>query len=156
EWEPLERLGSAFESTPHTIDVRQVEHGAGRYNIPQVGIFLWRLSGWRLHDSLAARVDDRRFLFNPLGANLQLFPPPQTEKSITDLAEPINVPAPISRRVLNASLGNYYGPDLSLAIAGVPIEQVAICNLSDASATTWTHVPPNAFIAIDPVLGRIA
>ena len=107
EWEPLERLGSAFETTPHTIDLRHVERGAGKYNIPQVGIFLWRLNAWRLHDSPAVRVDDSRFLFNPLGANLQLFTRPQTEKSITHLAEPINVPAPISRRVLQASLGNY-------------------------------------------------
>ncbi len=155
-WESLERLGSAFETTAHTIDVRQVERGAGRYNIPQVGIFLWRLGAWRLHDSPAVRIDDRRFLFNPSGANLQLFTRPQTEKSITHLAEPINVPAPISRRVLKASLGNYYGNDFSLAIDGVTIEQVAVCNLSDDSATTWAHVPPNAFVAIDPVLGRIA
>jgi hypothetical protein len=155
EWEPLERLGSAFETTPHTIDLRHVERGAGKYNIPQVGIFLWRLNAWRLHDSPAVRVDDSRFLFNPLGANLQLFTRPQTEKSITHLAEPINVPAPISRRVLQASLGNYYGADLSLAIEGVPIEQVAVCNLSDAGAT-WAHLPPNAFVAVDPVLGRIA
>lgn len=156
EWGPLERLGSAFETTPHTIDVRQVERGAGKFNIPQVGIFLWRLNAWRLHDSPALRVDDRRFLFNPLGANLPLFTRPQTEKSITHLAEPINVPASISRRVLNSSLGDYYGSDLSLAIDGVSIEQVAVCNLSDASATTWAHTPPNAFVAIDPVLGRIA
>ena len=155
EWEPLERLGSAFETTPHTIDLRHVERGAGKYNIPQVGIFLWRLNAWRLHDSPAVRVDDSRFLFNPLGANLQLFTRPQTEKSITHLAEPINVPAPISRRVLQASSGNYYGADLSLAIEGVPIEQVAVCNLSDAGAT-WAHLPPNAFVAVDPVLGRIA
>ena len=155
EWEPLERLGSAFETTPHTIDLRHVERGAGKYNIPQVGIFLWRLNAWRLHDSPAVRVDDSRFLFNPLGANLQLFTRPQTEKSITHLAEPINVPAPISRRVLQASLGNYYGADLSLAIEGVPIEQVAVCNLSDSGAT-WAHLPPNAFVAVDPVLGRIA
>ena len=155
EWEPLERLGSAFETTPHTIDLRHVERGAGKYNIPQVGIFLWRLNAWRLHDSPAVRVDDSRFLFNPLGANLQLFTRPQTEKSITHLAEPINAPAPISRRVLQASSGNYYGADLSLAIEGVPIEQVAVCNLSDAGAT-WAHLPPNAFVAVDPVLGRIA
>src|SRR5262245_61499399 len=156
EWEPLERLGTAFETTAHTVDVRHVERGEGKYNIPNIGIFLWRLNAFRLRSSPAVPVDTRRFLFSPLGANTPLFTRPQTEKSITHLAEPINVPEPISRRVLDAYLGNYYGPDLSLAIEGVPIEQVAICNLSDASATTWAHVPPNAFIAIDPVLGRIA
>ena len=156
EWEPLERLGSAFETTPHTIDVRHVEHGAGKYNIPEVGIFLWRLNAWRLRGSPAVRVDDQRFLFNPLGTNLQLFTRPQTEQSISHLAEPINVPAPISRRVLHDSLGDYCGPDLSLSIEGVASEEVAVCNLADASATSWAHTPPQAVVAIDPVLGRMA
>ena len=103
QWEPLERLGSAFETTAHTVDVRHVERGEGKYNIPNVGIFLWRLNAYRLRSSPAARVDDHRFLFHPLGVNTPLFNRPQTEKSITHLAEPLNVPEPISRRVLDAS-----------------------------------------------------
>src|SRR5262249_41601919 len=36
----LVRLGGAFESTAHTIDVRRPtsSHGRGRYNIPSVGV----------------------------------------------------------------------------------------------------------------------
>src|SRR5215468_9120609 len=60
QWEPLERLGTAFETTARTVDVRHVERGEGKYNIPNVGIFLWRLNAWRLHGSPAARVDDHR------------------------------------------------------------------------------------------------
>ena len=78
----------------------------GKYNIPNIGIFLWRLNACRLRGSPAARVDDQRFLFHPLGANMPLFTRPQTEKSITHLAEPINVPEPISRRVLDAALAD--------------------------------------------------
>ncbi len=158
EWEPLERLGSAFETIAHTVDVRHVQRGEGRYNIPNVGIFLWRLNAWRLHGSPAARVDDHRFLFHPLGVNTPLFNRPQTEKSITHLAEPINVPEPISRRVLDGSLGDYYGAELSMSIEGIDINDVRACNLSDADAsgTTWAHTPPNAAVAIDPVLGRIS
>jgi hypothetical protein len=158
QWEPLERLGTAFETSARTIDVRHVTPGEGKYNIPNIGIFLWRLNAFRLRSSPAVRVDDHRFLFNPLGANLPLFTRPQTEKSITHLADPINVPEPISRRVLDASLAAYYGPELSIFIEGAVIDDVSACNLSDADAagTTWAHTPPNAPVAIDPVLGRIS
>jgi hypothetical protein len=158
QWEPLERLGTAFETTAHTIDVRHVERGEGKYNIPNVGIFLWRLNAYRLRSSPATRVDDHRFLFHPLGVNTPLFNHSQTEKSITHLAEPLNVPEPITRRVLDASLVDYYGAELSILMEGVDINDVSACNLSDADAsgTTWAHTPPNAAVAIDPVLGRIS
>ena len=158
QWEPLERLGTAFETSAHTVDVREIPRGEGKYNIPNVGIFFWRLTAFPIHGSPAAGLDAHRWLFNPLGANMPLFTNPQTEKSITHLAEPINVPEPISRRVLDAALSSYYGPELSLFIDGVPIADVAVCNLSDtdASGTTWAHTPPKSPVAIDPVLGRIA
>ena len=157
EWEPLERLGTAFETTAHTVDVRHIERGEGKYNIPNIGIFLWRLDAFRLRSSPAVRVDDHRFLFSPLGANMLLFTRPQTEKSITHLAEPINVPEPISRRVLDAYLANYYGADLSIFIEGIAVGDVAACNLSDADPSgTWAHTPPNKPVAIDPILGRIS
>jgi hypothetical protein len=157
EWEPLERLGTAFETTARTVDVRHVERAEGKYNIPNIGIFLWRLTAFRLRASPAVGLDGHRFLFNPLGANLPLFTRPQPERSITHLAEPINVPEPISRRVLDASLPSYYGPDLSIFIEGVPIADVRVCNLSDTDATgnTWAHTPPSTPVAIDPVLGRL-
>jgi hypothetical protein len=43
-------------------------------------------------------------------------------------------------------------------IEGFGIGDVSACNLSDADAsgTTWAHTPPNAPVAIDPVLGRIS
>ncbi|MHC1767283.1 MAG: hypothetical protein AB9869_23890 [Verrucomicrobiia bacterium] len=157
-WEPLERLGTAFETTARTIDVRHVERSQGKFNIPNVGIFLWRLNAFRLRGSPAVKVDDHRFLFSPLGVNTPLWTRPQTERSITHLADPINVPQPISRRVLDASLASYYGPELSLFIEGVGVEDVCACNLADAdsSGNTWAHTPPVASVAIDPVLGRIA
>src|SRR5262245_59952910 len=130
QWEPLERLGTAFETTAHTVDVRHIERGEGKYNIPNIGIFLWRLDAFTLRSSPAVRVDARRFLFSPLGANMPLFTRPQTEESITHLAKPINVPEAISRRVLDAYLANYYGPDLSIFIEGNAVGDVAACNLS--------------------------
>ena len=167
QWEPLERVGTAFDSIMRSIDVRRVESGRGRYNIPNIGIFLWRLGPYPLSRSPAVAVDDRRWRFHPLGIDQQLYTLPQTETEITQLATPLNVPEPISRRVLNARLADYYtGADsiprslrlyagLAGALAPVPIGSVCVCNLSDAGAG-WNQLPPAGMYAVDPVLGRIA
>ena len=62
-WEPLERLGSAFETLSHTVDVRQIASQRGRFNISNVGIFLWRLEDFPLTNTLPFRVDAQRFFF---------------------------------------------------------------------------------------------
>jgi hypothetical protein len=174
----LERLGSPFEhldgskDLPHTVDVRRIASGRGRYNIPNVGIFLWRLGAYSLTRSPAvpaAPADRRRFLFNPLGNNTPLFNLPLTEDEFTHLAEPVNVPARISRRVLNNDLTSYYAPGRSLLLARpggtagdepvpIPAGQIRVCDLSDLKdATGWAHLPREKdTVAVDPVLGRIA
>ena len=63
--------------------MRRAETGSGHYNIPNVGIFLWRLQPFRL-SSLPLSADPadtsgRRFRVNPLGADMPLFRSPITE-----------------------------------------------------------------------------
>ncbi len=157
DWEMLDKIDSPFDKASHFIDVGRISVGEGKYNIPNIGIFLWRLDAYSLTNSPAFAVDDRRFMFSPLGHNMPLFTKPETEEEITHLAEPINVPDPIKRRVLDKYFDQYYGSDKSifLSFATVPPEtKVCSCDLSD-TATGWAHEPDN-FIAIDPVLGRIA
>ena len=158
DWEKLERLNKPFDSTCHTIDVRRISQRAGRYNIPNIGIHLWRLGAYRLRSSPAMPVtpgDNQRFLFDPLARDTQLFTRPEREDEITHLAEPINVPDPISRRVLSQYLPQYYGDEKSIAIDGVDVAAINVCNLSDAGGGAWAHTAPAGRIAIDPVLGRI-
>src|SRR5436190_7410253 len=150
-WETLENINGPFDTVAHTVDVRHVAAGEGKYNIQNIGIFLWRLGAYPLTKSPAFQLDAHRFLFHPLGFGTQLFTNPVTEDEVTHLAEPINVPAPISRRVLDAYLAQYYGDGASVSIDGVPIEKVVACDLSG-----WIHTPPDGKVAIDPVLGRIA
>lgn len=158
QWEPLERLNTAFDSVAHTVDVRRIATGEGRYNIPNIGVFLWRLGAYSLTDSPAFKLDDRRYLFSPLGNSTPLFTRPETEDEITHLAEPINVPAPISRRVLDRYKDLYYGNEKSIFLrkdgADVPSAEIEVCDLSDFGGN-WAHVPQDK-IAIDPILGRIA
>jgi hypothetical protein len=161
QWEPLERLDTPFESVAHTVDVRRIANGRGRYNIPNLGIFLWRLTAYSLTNSPAAKLDDRRYLFSPLGNNTPLFTRPQSEDDVTHLAEPLNVPQPISRRVLDAYLDLYYGKEKSLLLchadgSEIPITEVEVCDLSDIGGGNWAHQPPAGKVAIDPVLGRLA
>jgi hypothetical protein len=159
QWEPLERVDSPFDGLAHTGDVRQIETGDGRYNIPNIGIFLWRLNAYSLTRSPAFRVDARRYLFSPLGNNAPLFTNPVPEDQIEHLATPLNVPARISRRVLDAHLIDYYGSQESLLVhrdgVDVASTDVVSADLSDAGGGLWAHRPKDK-IAIDPMLGRIA
>lgn len=150
-WQPLVRLNTPFDSVAHTVDVRRIASGRGRYNIPNVGIFVWRLAAYRLLDSPAARrfaTDERRFLFSPLGNDAPLFTRPEAEDEIAHLAEPINVPAPIGRRVLRESLKLYYGRERSifLRVNGVNVHasEIDVCNLEDAQGDAWRTSRPTA------------
>jgi hypothetical protein len=170
--ERLEYLGSAFErggpagitDLTHTVDVRRIAKGHGKYNIPNVGVFLWRLRAMSITRSqavAAAGGDLRRFYFNPLGMDQPLFNLPETETEVTHLADPIHVPDRIRRRVLARNFESYYGRSRSLLLelAGAHIDiapeaiaddEITVCDLSG-----WTNLPQQK-IAIDPVLGRIA
>jgi hypothetical protein len=109
-WESFERLDTAFDSLAHTADVRSIAKGRGRYNLPNVGIFLWRLNSYRLTevDAVPLKPGERqRFFFSPLGKNMPLFTRPEPLEEFTSLATPMNVPEPISRRTLDQDLEQF-------------------------------------------------
>jgi Phage tail protein (Tail_P2_I) len=154
--------GTPFEQAAHLAEVRHIDNGRGRYNVPNVGLFLWRLQSYFLQDVSARRVDAKRYLFDPLGRDVALFNMPQTEATVTHATQPANVPMPLSRLMLRDGLRERYGDartrrSLLISVAGVvqPVSAIAICNLSDAG-TGWTHAAPAGKIAIDPELGRVA
>jgi hypothetical protein len=159
-WEPLERLNTPFESIAHTADVRRIAAQRGKYNIPNIGIFLWRLRSYAHTEATAFEVDERRFVFSSLGNNTHLFTSPQNETEITHLADPINAPLPISRRVLDQYPEAYYGKDKSLSVQvndqEIAVDDIVVCDLSDTGPQAWAHMPPDDKYAIDPVLGRVA
>jgi hypothetical protein len=152
--EACDAVGSAFDAIPRTLDVRRIASGRGRYNIPNVGIFLWRIGAHRLARSPAVGAGRRR-RFSPLGNDSALYTLPEVEDEITHLAESINVPAPIGRRTLARHLDSYYGDGRSLTVwfdgDPLPLSQIAVCDLSE-----WAHGPPAGTVAIDPELGRLS
>jgi hypothetical protein len=165
-WNALEHVGDAFDGIPRSIDVRRIASSRGRHNVPNVGVFLWPLDAHAQTRAPAAQVDARRWRFSPLNHDRPLVTQPQTEDDIRQLAGPLNVPTPISRRVLHERLADYYGGgtwrrSLRLYVGTadplpeVPESAVCACHLGDQGGT-WAHLPPAGKFAIDPVLGRIA
>jgi hypothetical protein len=180
--------GGAFGKFAHTPEMRRPESGAGRYNIPNIGIFLWRLLSLPLTAlPLVADPGDasgRKFRVNPLGADLRLFRRPRTEDDISHLAEPINVPEPLSVRLMalavkaaqastvpapNAVIDDDYGPGESIVLlrpgnppVPVPVGQIRICDLRDildagGNVIAWNHqaAVPAGTIGVDPERGRV-
>lgn len=99
----LELLDTAFDKIAHTVDVRHIANARGRHNIPNVGLFLWRLQSYFLPRSQARAAigsADGRFLSHVLGLDAPLFNRPETETEITHLAEETNVPGRLRRRPL--------------------------------------------------------
>jgi hypothetical protein len=192
-----ELTGSAFDRFGHTLEVRRLASGRGRYNIPNVGLFLWRLQAYPAGrpdeqglptDFVTARevADDAApgrvfYTVHPAGVDSPLFNEPQTEDTITHLAEEENVPDPLRRLVLEAELDAIRRaaatsppstPDglrfmtastpafrvfVERAPGGprveVPREQIYLCDIPDDIANLS---PPIDAIAIDPERGRLA
>jgi len=156
----LQNINSAFDTLPHTAEIRS----GGKYNLPNLGIFLWRVQPFSLTTVSPFSVDAQRYLFNPLGINTKLYNLPETEETITHLAERNNVPAPIALRHTTVAL--YYGEGKSIAIYVesdngqdtirelIPIDEIRFCNLADHNGT-WANLPDEHY-AIDPILGRLA
>jgi hypothetical protein len=169
EWVGRNQDG-AFDDLAHTAEMRRIVSRSGRYNIPNVGVFLWRVDAHRLARSPLVEADasGRRWRFDPLGTDRRLFGAPRTEPEITHLAEPFDVPLSLSLRWLGAHLAAYYGSgrslllerETALGLDAVPAADVRICDLSDdpAAPGSWAHEPqpPATHVALDPVLGRVA
>jgi hypothetical protein len=105
----LDVLGSAFDSLAHTVDVRRIasNHSHGRYNIPGIGVFVWRLKSYSVTHTSAHGLDElgpHVYTFSPIGHNTQLYNRPQSESEPTHIAEELNLPVPIRRRAFEERL----------------------------------------------------
>jgi hypothetical protein len=102
-----------FDAFAHTLDVRNAATRGGRFNIPHVGIYLWRLRSYAIGagdpgdaspDFASARRQGDWWSIHPVGCDSPLFNVPRTETTITHPAEEANVPGPLRRLALNAEL----------------------------------------------------
>jgi hypothetical protein len=156
----LDRMRTPFNPAAHTFEARRIATGRGKYNIPNIGVFLYRIQSFALRGVEAAKVDNFRFVFNPLGIDTPLYNDPDTETQVTQFAGPANVPMPITRVALKRAFTDTYGSGAAifLSVDGTDItSNVVVCNLEDLpdGSGNWAH-SHTARCAIDPLLGRIA
>lgn len=151
-----ESLGTAFDTASYSVDTGRISAGEGLHNIRNIGLYLWRLTAYPQPRSPAFRHAARRYFFNALGFDTPLFNLPLSEATVTHLAEPVNLPHPLRRRLLDLDLADYYGRAFELFIDGIPVPagDVHVCDLRDDGAG-WAHTP-SELLAVDPLLGRIA
>jgi hypothetical protein len=158
--EALERLDGPFDEAAHTVAVGRINsaHTRSWPNIPNVGLFVWRLKPYSITRAPAYCVDrtSNRYTFSILGNDTPLMTNPIVEPNPTHIADDINVPGWIRRRALEERPRDYYGPGKSFAIwrdgldTPIPMENIVAADL-----TNWTGRPQREQVAVDPVLGRI-
>jgi hypothetical protein len=143
-----------FENSPHTIDIRSIKSETGFHNIPNIGVFLWRIQAYPVTNSPAFDHGDGKYSFNQLGIDAPLFNHPITEGDISHLAEEFNLPIILTRSILRENFDMYYGIGKSISVemdgSPMPASDFAVENLAD-----WTRPPPDKAALIDPILGRI-
>jgi hypothetical protein len=161
----LERLGGPFEELAHTADVRRIvsQHRIERFNIPSVGVYVWRLKSYSITEAPANCYEEAGpncFHFSVLGNDTPLYTPPAQAEPPHPPQE-LDVPQAIRRRPFEQSLlkktFDYVGAGRSFQIwvgtprQAIPPEQLVAADLSD-----WTYRPLPGQVAVDPLLGRIA
>ena len=115
----LDDVGGPFDRLAHVAEIARASSArrAGRYDIPDLGLFVWRLGCYSITRAPAFCWDQSRnqYSFNILGIDAPLLTSPPELGRLTEPDE-IDVPAWIRRRWFEANLDDYYGPQASLCI----------------------------------------
>src|ERR1700674_3051841 len=167
----LDNIGNTFDEFAHSVDVRRVNshHFPGSRNIPEVGVFLWRLKSYSVTKGPAYCFEQESpncFLFSALGNDTPLFTVPRN--TLGRQPSELDVPTPIRRRsfetqeaaekpgATTSGVPFYYGDGKSLQIwTGWPRQAVAASSVVPADLSNWKYRPLPNQVAVDPALGRI-
>ena len=163
------------DARAHTVDVRRVDsrRRRGRYNIPSIGLDIYRLNAYPVTATPAYCVEEAGshcYTFSVFGNDASLFAlaPACGPCADADAA----LPVPLARTRLQTIVqrhppvartsSHYYGAGTSVAIHApgwpaknsvqpVPVESVVVADLAD-----WTYIAKAGTVAVDPERGRIA
>jgi hypothetical protein len=170
----LEDLNGPFTGLSRTIDVRNISprsriaqspdtapldialHGPGRFNIPQVSVWMWRWQSFAVSQAPAFSLGNGGYYFSSLGGPIPLFQPATSLTAFASLVQEADVPEPISLQRFSANLDGFYSGSMNLIADGkpVPVGQITCANLGEALDGSVCAVP-KGMIAIDPQIGRI-
>lgn len=156
----LELIGSPFDSVAHSVDVRSIRsrYKVGRYNIPSVGVFVWRLGPYSVTTTKACCVEEAGpncFTFSVLGNDAPLFNNPVPESCPKAIAREINLPVEIRRRALALEPEQYIGNSFTIAAPGWPRKNVPLKIIAADLADWSAYRPRRDTLAVDPLLGRM-
>ncbi|MBI9048798.1 MAG: hypothetical protein JEZ00_05250 [Anaerolineaceae bacterium] len=178
----LNLLDTPFDSLPHTADVRHIYNQRGKHNIPNVGIFLWRLQNYPLMDieaRQAAAPNAHGYHFSSLGNPAPLFNAPamvplssshswSQNKGYEEGTDEQLVPTSIRPLDFRLDLktfqekyasstppenSRYYGPKRSLQLIKDGTP-VPPQDILCKNLSAWAR-PPAGTVALDAVRGRI-
>jgi hypothetical protein len=176
------RRGTAWEDQQgpftrlnHTIDVRRIAprarmapagpdptpieiaiHGPGRFNIPEVAVWMWRWQSWQVTKQAAFALGGGGYFFSPLGGPNPLFQqPPPPPAPLARLMTQADAPQPITRREFQLNTAACYPSSIALFADGIAVDanQIICANLTEVNGQVCKV--PAGKIAIDPELGRI-
>ena len=171
----LHRLDGPFDRAARLLDVRRIDapDTRGKYNIPGVGVFIWRVNAYSLTQTSAMCIDEAGpncYTFNPLGHDQQLFTRPRRERDPRRIASELDVPMPIppyafadrSNPAEPVASSRHYGPQKSLAIWApgwgkklADANPIPRQNVIPRDLANWEFEPPQDHVAVDVVRGRM-
>jgi hypothetical protein len=165
----------AFDPLAHSVDIRRMSshHRRGRYGVPDLGLFVFRLRSYPVTETAAYCVEDigpHCYTFSVLGNDTPLFQRPETPVAATTVAQESELPVPLRRyrfaergpladyaSVSNAIYGDgksvlIYAPDWPSKGQGLPVPREA---LMPADLSGWHYQIPKGRVAVDPERGRL-
>jgi len=173
-WKLRDQCGP-FNKLNRTIDVRNISsrlrpptspdptaldialHGPGRFNIPEVALWMWRWQSFPVADAPAFALGGGGYFFSAFGAPTPLFQAPTPAAApFSRLVGEADVPKPIDLERFRAAPGDFYPSAFQLIADGTPtpLSLIAPANLAPRLDGTVCS-PPKGRIAIDPERGRI-
>jgi len=183
----LSRLGNPFDHLARVPDLRRINstQDVGRFNVPAVGLFVWRLRAYSVTHAPAYCVEDAGphcYTFSVLGNDAPLYNRPIIDADANAIAGERNVPDTIDRREFSRraqidgkvqirASRHYYGlvdepgsrvaQSLAIWASGWPPNQqhadlpIPADLIVPADLSRWSYESRNGQVAVDPVLGRI-
>ena len=171
------KANSAFDEYYHVADFRRGQGQVGWYNIPRLGVFLWRLNSFPvgLTTPVQSQSCPDQYTFDPTGREIRLFAVSDSTRYGDNWVSPAEwqLPTPISQSLLQADLqlpiapqnqqhlyamleqeadGKYKVDNRSL---GVFDDQGQLILGDQITADPTLTSPLNAAFFIDPVHGKL-
>ncbi len=178
----LSRTGTAFDVGPRSVELGRIDQGMGRWNLPNIGLHLYRLAAMPLgtaypgvgnpvvgaslgHLVTPTHVGSGQYRFSAFRADQPLFQRPAvTEVDISRRRAEADVPIPITRQMPVDDAARFVGQSFDIHVttaAGtftVPHGAMVPANLASRAPQggneVWSHAARPNQLLIDPVRGR--